>query len=97
MKQRVGMAIFLGLCLDIHIEIKKIFFLFQLYFGIGEDSGTLADYTSMSGCMFFLCSNLNISSLFPVVLQFSTERDLFLREENSKLYTTFHTLWEIIY
>ncbi|CAD8179154.1 unnamed protein product [Paramecium octaurelia] len=76
-KQRVGMAIFMGLLLG------------YSYYGIGEDSGTFADYTSMSGCMFFLCINLTMSSLFPVVLQFATERDVFLREENSKLYTTF--------
>lgn len=50
------MAIFMGLLLG------------YSYYGIGEDSGTLADYTSMSGCMFFLCINLTMSSLFPVVL-----------------------------
>lgn len=38
------------------------------YYGIGEDSGTLADYTSMAGCVFFLCMNMTMSSLFPVVL-----------------------------
>ena len=71
------MAIFMGILLG------------YSYYGIGEDSGTLADYTSMSGCMFFLCINLTMGTLFPVVLQFATERDVFLREENSKLYTTF--------
>jgi hypothetical protein len=59
------------------------------YYGIGEDSGSISDYTSMAGCMFLLCINLTMGSLSPVVLQFATERDVFLREENSKLYTTF--------
>lgn len=50
------MAIFMGLLVG------------GSYYGIGNDEGTLADYTSMAGCMFLLCMNLTMSSLFPVVL-----------------------------
>jgi hypothetical protein len=59
------------------------------YYGLGDNNGSISDFQSIAGCMFILCMNLTIGSVFPVVLQFATERDVFLREENSKLYTTF--------
>ncbi|CAD8042834.1 unnamed protein product [Paramecium primaurelia] len=76
-RQRFGMALFMGLLIG------------GSYYGIGSSQGNYMDYSSMAGLLFFLCMNMTFSSLFPVVLQFATERDVFLREENSKLYTTF--------
>jgi len=39
--------------------------------------------------LFFLVFTLNMGAVLSVILGFAPERDVFLREENSKLYTTF--------
>ena len=42
----------------------------------------------MSGYMFFAVMSNFMGALNPIIVSFPAERDVFLREENSKLYTT---------
>ncbi|CAD8074209.1 unnamed protein product [Paramecium primaurelia] len=77
LRQRFGSTIFMGLLVG------------GAFYGLGDNNGSYSDYSGVAGCLFLLTMNLTMTFLFSVVLQFATERDVFLREENSKLYTTF--------
>lgn len=60
-----------------------------IYFGVASNTGAFSSIMSTEGVLFFLSINHFMSSLGPVLIQFPAERAVFLREENSKLYTSF--------
>ncbi|KAL4512253.1 hypothetical protein ABPG72_005255 [Tetrahymena utriculariae] len=49
-----------------------------------NDQRAINDYL---GLLFFLCSIMHMNSTLPIVLTIPTERPVFLKEENSKLYS----------
>jgi hypothetical protein len=59
-----------------------------LYFNAGK-----ADYTgviqwhAITGYLFFLSMDLFMQAMMPVTITFPAERLVFLKEENSKMYT----------
>ena len=77
MKGRIMTSIFLGLLFG------------GVFYGVGDNSGSIADLFSLAGCLFFVGLNAMFVGVLQYVLGFTVERDVFLREENSKLYTTF--------
>lgn len=61
-----------------------------VYFGAGHDMETSpAAANAMIGFMFFISIGSLMMMLSPVTLVFPTEREVFLKEESSRLYNTF--------
>ena len=54
---------------------------------MGNKSG-YSGTSSTVGVLFFLVMSSFMGALNPVMIQFPAEREVFLREENSKLYST---------
>ena len=52
-----------------------------------NDPTNLADIVNINGCLFFITMTSFMSSLNPAVLTFLPQRAVFMREENSKLYS----------
>ncbi|CAD8115184.1 unnamed protein product [Paramecium primaurelia] len=75
-RAKVIQAIFLGL-------LKG-----GVFWGAGRNNGKLEDLLSISGALFFICVDFTMNAIMSCILSFSVEREVFLREENSKLYTT---------
>jgi len=55
-----------------------------LYFNLSDNYD---DVYNRNGAFFFITMNQFMSSMQPVLLTFPSERDLFLKEENSKMYS----------
>ena len=60
-----------------------------IYYGVGTNIHGFRNLQSTSGTIFFMTVAGIMGALNPVMIQFPAERAVFLREENSKLYTTF--------
>jgi hypothetical protein len=52
-----------------------------------NDPTNQTDIRNINGCLFFISVSSFMTSLNPAVLTFPPQRAVFLREENSKLYT----------
>ncbi|KAM3141201.1 hypothetical protein pb186bvf_006586 [Paramecium bursaria] len=76
MKQRLLQAIFQGLIFG------------GIFWGVGDTNGDYAGVFSLSGALFFVALNAVFLAVLQYILSFTIERDVFIREENSKLYTT---------
>lgn len=75
MKGRIGQSIFLGLLSGL------------VYFGQqGEDPFNMRTIQNITGALFFLTTNMFMGSFQPVILTFSEERLVFLKEVNGRLY-----------
>ncbi|CAD8196359.1 unnamed protein product [Paramecium octaurelia] len=77
MNARIGSAIFQGL---LHGGV---------FWKAAMESETISDVRNIEGSLYFLCVNFAVGSMMQVVLGFAVEREVFLREENSKLYSAF--------
>ncbi|CAK84666.1 unnamed protein product (macronuclear) [Paramecium tetraurelia] len=75
-RSRVVMAVFLGLLVG------------GIFWGAANEPGYKGTQSTTGG-LFFLVMSSFMTALNPVIVQFPQERDVFLREENSKLYSTF--------
>ncbi|CAD8074233.1 unnamed protein product [Paramecium primaurelia] len=75
-RSRIVMAVFLGLLVG------------GIFWGAANEPG-FKGTQSTTGGLFFLVMSSFMTALNPVIVQFPQERDVFLREENSKLYSTF--------
>ncbi|CAD8112607.1 unnamed protein product [Paramecium primaurelia] len=72
---RIVMTIFIGLLIG------------GIFWTAGSEPG-YKGIQSTIGVLFFLVMSSFMGALNPVIIQFPDEREVFLREENSKLYTT---------
>ena len=59
------------------------------FWNVANNDGSFKSLSNVAGALFLICMNLLLGSIMPVILQFLVEREVFLREENSKIYTTF--------
>lgn len=59
-----------------------------IYYGVGTNVNGFKNLQSVSGTLFFMSVGGIFGALNPVMIQFPAERAVFLREENSKLYST---------
>ncbi len=58
-----------------------------LYFDIGTQDYTKQTYwRSITGCLFFLTIGTMMRTLLPISLVFPLERDVFFKEQASKMY-----------
>lgn len=59
-----------------------------LYFNAGrKDYMDVINWNAITGYLFFISMDLFMQSLMPTTLTFPLERLVFLKEENSKMYT----------
>ena len=59
------------------------------FWDVANNDGSFKSLSNVAGALFLICMNLLLGSIMPIILQFSVEREVFLREENAKIYTTF--------
>lgn len=59
----------------------------MIWYKLPEDPTNYVTITNRFGCLFFVAINQFMMSMQPVILTFPTERALFLKEENSRMYT----------
>lgn len=60
-----------------------------IYFNQPDDPFNARAISNVIGALFFCSTNVFMSALNPVLLTFAEERIVFLKEVNSKLYSTF--------
>lgn len=67
-----------------------------VFWEVADNDGKVSNMFSVAGgiwlivfiAIFFTCINLTFAAVMGVILGFAVEREVYLREENSKLYTT---------
>ena len=60
-----------------------------LFFDIGTQDYTNRNYwNSITGFLFFMTINSMMMTLSPITLTFPLERDVFFKEQDSKMYNT---------
>lgn len=76
MKAKVLQGIFLSL------------FAGGLFFNAGKkDLTVLGEWNYFAGCLFFISINAFTTSLSPITITFPIERPIFLKEQDSKMYS----------
>ncbi|KAM3141213.1 hypothetical protein pb186bvf_006598 [Paramecium bursaria] len=73
---RIFQAIFLGVAYG------------GIFYGVGDNPGSQNDLFYLAGPFFFITMSQMFIAVYQYELGFILERDVFIREENSKLYTT---------
>ncbi|CAD8196341.1 unnamed protein product [Paramecium octaurelia] len=58
-----------------------------VFWKVADNEGSVSDLMGISGSLFFCVFNLVISAVLAIILTFPVEREIFLREESSKLYS----------
>ncbi|CAD8094506.1 unnamed protein product [Paramecium primaurelia] len=58
-----------------------------VFWKVADNEGSVSDLMGISGSLFFCVFNLVISAVLAIILTFPVEREVFLREESSKLYS----------
>ncbi|KAM3141214.1 hypothetical protein pb186bvf_006599 [Paramecium bursaria] len=76
LRVKIGQAIFLGLLQG------------GVFWAVADNNGSVKNLFSLAGALFFICINLTMAAVMQCILGFAVDRDVFLREENSKIYTT---------
>jgi len=68
-------------------SIFMALFVGGLYFNIGKKDYTqMTSWQSITGFLFFLTINSMMMTLSPITLAFPLERDVFFKEQDSKMY-----------
>lgn len=68
-------------------SIFTALFIGGLFFGIGTNDYTNKQYwSSITGFLFFSTINSLIMTLSPIILTFPLEREVFFKEQDSKMY-----------
>jgi ATP-binding cassette, subfamily G (WHITE), eye pigment precursor transporter len=63
-------------------------FIGGLYFNVGrKDYTDIINWNTIAGYLFFVTIDILFQSMMPIALVFPTERSVFLKEENSKMYS----------